>query len=303
MSATPAATPGGPPPAGATPPAHAHGSTAPEMRGHAWGPLRREWIKLLYQRRSYLIWAGAAVIPFLISLAIHLAHDNGGGGGPAFLDRVLHNGMYVPLASLALLLPFMLPLAAAMVGGYTIAGEAELGTLRIVLLRPVRRGSLLLSKWCAAMLYLAFGALLMLVSGLIFGAVFFGLHPMVTLSGSTVGLAHGLGLTLLVYVYGLAAMACVVSLAMLFSTITDSSLTALIAAIVVYIAITVLIQFSYFDWLKPWVFPTYFEEYLNFFRDPVYWAPVIKGFEAFAAWSLGPMVAAYILFRRKDVLS
>ena len=28
-----------------------------------------------------------------------------------------------------------------MVAGYMIAGEAELGTLRILLLRPVRRGS------------------------------------------------------------------------------------------------------------------------------------------------------------------
>ncbi len=66
--------------------------------------------------------------------------------------------MYVPLASLAVLIPFMLPLAAAMVGGYMIAGEAELGTLRIILLRPVRRGAMLLTKWAAAMLYLAFGA-------------------------------------------------------------------------------------------------------------------------------------------------
>ena len=284
-------------------PASAHGSMAPEMRGRAWGPLRREWTKLIFQRRSYLIWAGAAVIPFLISLAIRLSHDHSGGGGPAFLDRVLGNGMYVPLAALALLIPFMLPLAAGMVGGYMVSGEAELGTLRIVLLHPVKRGSLLLTKWCVAMLYLAFGALLMLASGLIFGAAFFGLHPMVTLSGSTVSLAHGLGLTLFVYLYGLAAMACVVSLAMLFSTITDSSLTALIAAIVVYITLQVIISFSYFDWLRPWVFPTYFEGYLNFFRDPVDWAPIVKGLEAFAGWSVGPMLAAYILFRRKDVLS
>ena len=49
--------------------------------------------------------------------------------------------MYVALAALSALLPFLLPMAAAMVAGYMIAGEAELGTLRIVLLRPVRRGS------------------------------------------------------------------------------------------------------------------------------------------------------------------
>src|SRR5450756_3242975 len=138
-------------------------------------------------------------IPFLVSLAIKLAgsgpHAN---EGPAFLSRVLGNGMYVPLASLSALLPFLLPMAASMVASYMVAGEAELGTLRIILLRPVKRGSMLVSKWIVAMLYLAVGFLLVLVGGVVFGGLFFGLHPMITLSGTTLSVAHGLGLTVLV---------------------------------------------------------------------------------------------------------
>jgi ABC-2 type transport system permease protein len=114
---------------------------------------------------------------------------------------------------------------------------------------------------------------------------------------------EGLGLIVLCCLYGLAAMACIVSLSLLFSTITDSSLTALIATIVIYIVVQVLIAFSYFDWLAPWVFPHYFLEYANFFRDPIYWAPILKGLAAFAAWSFGLTFVAYLLFRRKDVLS
>jgi ABC-2 type transport system permease protein len=282
----------------------AHGSTSPEMRGRAWGPLRREWTKLLYQRRSYLIWGGAFAIPFLIALALYLAKaDPHGGDGPLFFARVTSNGMYVALAALSALLPFLLPMAAAMVAGYMIAGEAELGTLRIVLLRPVRRGSFILAKWTMAMVYLAVGFGLMLVGGLLFGGIFFGLHPMITLSGTTVSLWHGLGLVVLCCLYGLAAMACIVSLALLFSTVTDSSLTALIATIVIYIVVQVLIAFSYFDWLRPWMFPNYFLEYLNFFRDPIYWTPILKGLASFAAWSGGFTVLAWLLFRRKDVLS
>lgn len=289
--------------AAAGPPA-AHGSTGPRMRGRAWGPLRREWIKLLFQRRSYLIWGGAMVLPFLIALALYLAKaDPHGGEGPLFLERVTSNGMYVALAALSALLPFLLPMAAAMVAGYMIAGEAELGTLRIVLLRPVRRGSVLLAKWTMAIVYLAVGLVLMLASGLLFGAIFFGLHRMITLSGTTVSVWHGLGLIVLCCLYGLAAMACIVSLALLFSTITDSSLTALIATIVIYIVVQVLIAFSYFDWLRPWVFPNYFLEYVSFFRDPIYWTPILKGLASFAAWSFGLTFVAYLLFRRKDVLS
>ncbi len=307
MSAGPA-TPAAPAPA--APPAapvRAHGSTSAALGGHAWGALRREWIKLLFQRRSYLIWGGAFVIPFLISLALYLAgsdpHGEGGGEGPLFMQRITDNGMFVTLASLSALLPFLLPMAAAMVAGYMIAGEAELGTMRIVLLRPVRRGSFLLAKWTMSVVYLAVGFGVMVAGGLLFGGLFFGLHPMITLSGTTVGVWHGLGLILLACGYGLAAMACIVSLSLLLSTLTDSSLTALIGTIVIYIVITVLIQFSYFDWLRPWVFPQYLLEFSNFFRDPIYWTPILKGLAVFAAWSCGLTFVAYLVFRRKDVLS
>ncbi len=290
----------------ATPPAHAHGSTSGGMRGHRWGALRREWIKLLFQRRSYLIWGGAFVIPFLIALAFYLTRDNpesGGGGGPMFMERITSNGMFVTLASLTALIPFLLPMAAAMVAGYMIAGEAELGTLRIVLLRPTRRGAFVMAKWFMAIVYLGVGLGVMLAGGLLFGGIFFGLHPMITLSGSTVGVWHGLGLIVLSCLYALAAMSCIVSMALLFSTMTDSSLTALIGTIIIYIVITVLIQFSYFDWLRPWVFPQYLMDFTNFFRDPIYWRPVIKGLEVFALWSGVLTFAAYLVFRRKDVLS
>lgn len=305
----PAAAPGSAPPAGSPSPAPrglAHGSTAAAMHGRRWGPLTREILKLRFQRRSYVIWAGFFLIPFLISLALKLAgagpHGQG-GQGPEFLSKVLGNGMYVPLASIAAILTILMPLAAAMVAGYMIAGEAELGTLRIILLRPVRRGSLLISKWAVAVLYLGVAMLLTLVSGLLFGGIFFGLKPMVTLSGTTISTLHGLWLIVLVLLFGLAAMSVIVSMALLFSTITDSSLTALIITFVIYIVLQVLISFSYFDWLRPWLFVNYLQDYDNLWRDPIYWSPIFKSLEVFAAWSAVLTAVAYILFRRKDVLS
>jgi ABC-2 type transport system permease protein len=108
-------------------PEHAHGSTSGGMLGHRWGALRREWIKLLFQRRSYLIWGGAVLLPFLIALAFYLTRNNpqsGGGGDPPFIQRITSNGMFVTPAALFFLIGFLLPLAAAMVAGYMIAGEA-----------------------------------------------------------------------------------------------------------------------------------------------------------------------------------
>jgi ABC-2 type transport system permease protein len=274
------------------------------MSGRAWGPLRREWTKLLFSRRTYVIWAGLLAIPFMITLALKLADSPPEHGeGPEFLSRVVGNGLYVPLASLAALLPFFLPLAAIMVASYMLAGEAELGTLRIVLLRPVDRGAMVLAKWVTAILYLSVGLLIVVAGGLVFGGLFFGLEPMVTLSGSTVSVAEGTGLILLTALFALAAMACMVSLALLFSAVTDSSLTALIVTVVLYVVIQLLVSFSYFAWLEPYVFPTYFNDYINLFRDPIAWRPIGEALLVFGLWSAGLTTAAWLLFRRKDVLS
>jgi hypothetical protein len=71
----------------------------------------------------------------------------------------------------------------------------------------------------------------------------------------------------------------------------------------VYIVVNIVIAFSYFAWLKPWVFPNYYLEYVNLFRDPIYWHPIVKALEAFVIWSAVFVAAAYVFFRRKDVLS
>ena len=274
------------------------------MHGAHWGPLRREWAKLLFARRTYVIWGGLALVPFIIALVQYLSGSpSGPGEGPHLINRVLGNGLYVPLVALYAMLFLFLPLASAVIGSYLLAGEAELGTLRAILLRPQSRGSLVLSKWVVAVLSLLAGLLVVVVVGIVFGAVFFGIEPLVTLSGTTVSVAEGIGLILLATLFTLAAMACIISLALFFSTLTDSSLTALIATFVVFVVIQVLMTFSYFDWLRPFVFASYFEEYVNLLRDPIPWGPVREALTVFGLWSAGLTAMAWLVFRRKDILS
>ena len=63
-----------------------------------------------------------------------------------------------------------------MVGANTIAGEAEAGTIKTVLVRPVRRGTLLSAKWAVSVLYMAAALTLVFVVGLICGLIAFGIH-------------------------------------------------------------------------------------------------------------------------------
>jgi ABC-2 type transport system permease protein len=272
--------------------------------------VRREFVKTLFQKRTYIGWAGLFVVPFLITIAFRFSSGGpgGGGGGGAdvgeqFFEGIRTNGTYVSIAALMALATFLLPLLASMSGSYSVAGEAENGTLRTMLMQPIRRGTFLMSKWFVANLYVAIGLVVMGIAGLIAGGAFFGLHPIALFSGQTVGVAHALGLTAAAYLFVFVGMMTVVSLAVFFSTLTNSSLTAVAGALVLTIIMEALQAFTVFDFLQPYLFTSHFNAWTNLFRDPVVWGPIIKALINFAVWIVGTTGLAYLRFRRKDILS
>ena len=268
--------------------------------------IRREFVKILFQKRTYFGWAGLFLIPWLITIAMRLSNEGPpppGQGGPEFVFLITSNGLHVALASLFALISFLLPLLASMSGSQTIAGEAENGTLRTVLMQPVRRGALLTAKWFVANLYIAIGLVILLVSALVAGGAFFGFDRMTLFTGETVGVGHGIGLICVAYFFSFVAMATVVSLAVTFSTLTNSGLTAVAAALVLVIVMLVLGGFSVFDFLEPYLFTSHFDAWTNFFQSPVDWGPITDALINFAVWIVGLTVIAWLIFRRKDILS
>jgi ABC-2 type transport system permease protein len=272
--------------------------------------VRREFVKTLFQKRTYIGWAGLFIIPWLITIAFRFASGGPGeqGGGSAdqgeqFFELIRTNGMYVTVVALIAMATFFLPLLSSMSGSYTVAGEAENGTLRSMLMQPIRRGTFLFAKWFVANLYVAIGLLIMGISSLIAGGAFFGLDPITLFSGQVVGVWHGLGLTAVSYLFVFVGMMAVVSLAVFFSTLTNSSLTAVAGALVLTIIMLALQAFSVFDFLQPYLFPHHFQAWLGFFESPVDWDPVIKALINFVVWIAGMTGLAYLRFRHKDILS
>jgi ABC-2 type transport system permease protein len=266
--------------------------------------LRAELAKLLFAKRTFVGWVGLLAVPVLITLALYLSRnqhhpDNGPGG---FVSLARHNGMLVPVAAIAVLSAFLLPLLGAMAGSYQLAGEAESGTIKTWLLHPVNRGSVLLSKWTAALIYMGVGLLLVAAGGYVAGGAAFGLHAPTLVSGGTVSTAHGIALTALAYALVLVGTLCVVSLAFLFATFTNSSLTAAIAALVVFIVMNVVGAFSYFDFLKPYLFTSHMDAWQNLFSRPIVWHPIETALLTFVIYIVALTVAAWYVFRRKDIL-
>jgi len=270
------------------------------------GPLRREAVKLLAQKRTFIGAGGLILVPIIFAVGVYLSSHNGGEGNSGdtavFMLRTFANGLYVPPAVLAVMSVFLLPLAAAMVGGNMIAGEAEHGTLRTILVRPVDRGALLLAKWATAVIYLGIVLLLVAVAGTISGWIFFGIHPMLIIGG-TVGVADALWLILLVCLMVLAELTCVLSLALLFSVITNSSLAAAVLTMVIILVVQIVLQFDFFASLRPYWFLNHFDAWFSLFRRPVDYGAIRSGLLAFAAYSVAAMVPAWLVFRRRDILS
>ena len=270
--------------------------------------LRSELTKVLFQKRTYIGWLALLAIPVLVAVALHFGNPGGGaGGGPsggqdAFFTLATHNGLLVPLAAITMLASFFLPLVASMAGGFQLAGEAESGTLKTWLVHPVNRGPVVLSKWLTAVLYVFAGLALAALAGYATGIPFFGAGRIALLSGGTVSVAHGLGLTLLAYAYVGLAMVAVVSISMLLSALTDSSLTAAIGTLVIVIVMQIVGQLSYFDFLKPYLFTSHLDGWQAFFQGSIDWTTISKGILAFVVYAGVSLGVTWQLFRRKDVL-
>ena len=99
------------------------------------------------------------------------------GEGPPFLSAVLRNGSLYPLAALAIVLPLFLPIAVAVIAGDAVAGEAQAGTLRYLLARPVGRTRLLVAKLVAVLAFVVVTVVVVAAVGYLVGTTLFEAQP------------------------------------------------------------------------------------------------------------------------------
>jgi ABC-2 type transport system permease protein len=123
-----------------------------------WLQLRNELWKLFGKQRTYI---GSGM--FFLAQCIGILLFQFGKGPYRDLVRDLENAglsaeHFITNLTVAsfLLVPigyFLLPLYVSLVGGDTVAKEAEDGTLRMILCRPISRLRLLLLKWLAGAVF------------------------------------------------------------------------------------------------------------------------------------------------------
>lgn len=263
-------------------------------------------LRLLFGRARTRVSLGAlAGVPILLAVAVRLSGGPSAQGdeGPAFLAQVSHNGVFAAMAGLTVVLPFFLPLGVAVVAGDTIAGEAGMGTLRSLLVRPVGRTRLLASKLASAAIFCMVAAGIVAVAGLLAGAVLFPLGRVTTLSGTTISLVNGMGRAVAAAgVVGLSMLG-LVAIGLFISTLTDSAVASMAVTAGVAIVSEVLDSIPQLRSIHPVLFTHYWSAFGDLMRTTGGLGDVERDMAMQLAWVTVFGLAAWARFTTKDVLA
>ena len=296
-----------------------------------------ELVKLLRRPRTWISVVLTCALPFMVAVFITITHlVPPPGQGSAFLSAVLQDGALYPAAALALVLPVFLPVAVAVVAGDSIAGEATGGTLRYLLVRPVGRTRLLVAKLVSVIVYVLLVVLAVTFTAYATGVFLLG--PSVAaavgqapgVSGGAGGSAPGLAgqaptagqaagaavtslsgapLSLLqltertagAIAFITVSMLGVAAIALFLSTITDSALGSALGALAALVASEVLVTLNAATVVQPYLPTRYWLAWIDFFRQPVFWRDIQRGFGIQAVYVVVFLAAAWANFSTKDI--
>ncbi|MFE5395362.1 ABC transporter permease [Streptomyces sp. NPDC056568] len=263
--------------------------------------------------RTLALLGVLAAVPVLVGIAVRIETsdgasfgDGGGGGGgqgPAFISQISNNGLFLVFTALAATLPFFLPMAVGVVAGDAIAGEASAGTLRYLLVAPAGRTRLLLAKYATVIAFCLAATLVVAVSALAVGALLFPVGDLVTISGTRITYAEGLGRALLIALVVAASLLGVAALGLFVSTLTGSGIAAMATTVGLLITVQILDQIPQLDAVQPYFFSHYWLSFADLMREPVYWDDLVRnlGLQALYAAVFGS--AAWARFTTKDITS
>ncbi|MFJ3955169.1 ABC transporter permease [Streptomyces libani] len=273
------------------------------------GLLRSETAMTFRRWRTLALLAVLAGVPVLVGIAVRIetgdggpgGSGDGGAGGPAFLSQVTHNGLFLVFTSLAVTLPFFLPMSVGVIAGDSLAGEAHGGTLRYLLVAPAGRTRLLLVKYATTLTFCLVGTLVVALSALATGALLFPLGEVTLLSGTSVSFGEGLLRALAIAVAVALSLTGLAAIGLFVSTLTTSGIAAMATTVGLLITVQILDTIPQLDALQPYLFPHYWLSFADLLRDPVYWDQLQKNFGLQALYALVFGSAAWARFTTRDI--
>jgi len=292
-----------------------------------WTLLRIELFKIFRRPRTYIPFAAIAAMILIIQLGLKF-------DGRSYLELMMSslsdsfiipygmimNGYLVAFVILNTLL-IQVPLLVALVAGDIIAGEANMGTLRLLVIRPVSRTRLMLVKFFASVIYTVLLLVWMALLALFLSMLLFGTNDMMIARNTVmeqIKSSDVLWRYIAAFGYASVALSTVAALAFLLSVFAENSIGPIVSTISIIIVLTILSEMNiplYDNTVKPWLFTSHMLAWKGFFysRSDGQGAAVAGSVENLPAIlrSLGVLLgyiiafvtAAIVAFKKKDILS
>ncbi|MES2004613.1 MAG: ABC transporter permease subunit [Bacteroidota bacterium] len=290
-----------------------------------WTLIQIELFKIFRRPRTYIAFAAITGLIGIIQFGLKL-------DGDSYVDFMMRditssitvegkilNGYQVCYIVLQVLLVHV-PLLIALVAADMVSGEANMGTLRIMLTKPISRTRFLLAKFIATMAYTLLLLVWLAIMALFLNMIIFGTDDLFLMKSQYVVLLKKDDIFWrYVWAFGFAALAMttVASLGFLFSLFAENSIGPIVATMSVIIFFTILstLNIPVFNKVKPFLFTTHMIGWKEFFDIKVNDANeaivgsiqnplrILNSALVLVAHIIGFVTASIWIFRKKDILS
>jgi len=274
--------------------------------------LLNELAKLFGKKRTYIGFGAFLIAQNAVLLIMHFTHWEArlqkvleGNGFPA-LDYVsaLTMAVFMLIPQVALLMP----LYTSLVGGDLVAKEAEDGTLRMILSRPISRFQLLLVKWLAGMIFCAVLVVGLSATALLFARFWFPWRNMFVWVPelnvfSVLTATQGLKFYFLSLGFMVLNAGSMFGLGFMFSCYNIKPASATILALSFLFLNFVLQSIPFFERFQEWFLVYHFRIWIFIYSDPVPWTRMIESTCVLVAFALTTFLIGAAGFQARDIKS
>jgi ABC-2 type transport system permease protein len=296
-----------------------------------WNLLQIELFKISKRPRTYIAFAAIAAIVLIFQFAFK-------ADGESYMNLMMQNiqdnfeldkskainGYFMCYIILNTLL-IQVPILVALIAGDAISGEANMGTLRLLLTKPISRTQLLLVKFFASFIFTVVLLIWMAMIALFLSMAIFGVDDMLIFRAKgeesqilQITKDDILWRYFAAFGYAAIALTVIAALSILLSVFAENSIGPIVATVCIVIFFTIVsnLNVPIIDKnVKPYLFTSYLVGWKGFFYiginddgQPIKgsienWGAIRKSLSillAHIALFLGVAIAA---FRKKDILS
>ncbi|WP_406837354.1 ABC transporter permease [Streptomyces sp. AHU1] len=278
--------------------------TADGYRARRTLPLRVELARQLKRRRTLVMGAVLAVLPFVLLVAFAIGGQPGGRNDRiTLMDTATASGANFAAVNLFVSAGFLLVIPVALFCGDTVASEASWSSLRYLLAAPVPRARLLWSKLTVA-LGLSLAALVLLpVVALAVGTAAYGWGPLQIPTGGALPAGTAAQRLLAVIAYIFVSQLVTAGLAFWLSTKTDAPLGAVGGAVGLTIVGNVLDAVTALGHWRDFL-PAHWQfAWADAIQPTPEWGGMIQGAAVSVTYALVLFALAFRGFRCKDIVS